>query len=300
MRYLVIRTENLSKFYHHRSALEGITIDVEPGEIYAVLGPQGAGKSTLAQILLGLVRPSAGQAYVLGMDVLRQGEALRKRVGYVPERGNFFPWMKGREVLEILARMRHVTLDERGEALAADFKLDLGRSLGGYSAVERKKLFLVQAFMQPLDLVILDEPTQGLDLEAQDAFYRLARQARSEGRTVFFTTSSILEAERVCDRVALLAPGRLLAVERGVQLRSKSLRRVEVRFATPVSWEAFAGLPNLEELRLEENKLRCVLRGDPDAFLKVASQYRITDFISQQPNLEEIFHRYYGVERYAV
>ncbi|MCX8025766.1 MAG: hypothetical protein N3A60_11235, partial [Thermanaerothrix sp.] len=183
--------------------------------------------------------------------------------------------------------------------LAHQFGLDLNRPFGTYAPSERKILFLIHAFVLPTDVLILDEPTAGLETTAQDVVYRLARQARAEGRTVFFTTSSLLEAERLCDRVALLWQGRVLAVERGVQLRSKTLRRIEMRFATPVACEAFAGLPNLEELHLEDNKLRCVLRGDPDAFLKVASRYRITDFISQQPSLDEIYRRYYGVSGYA-
>lgn len=299
MRYLVIRTENLSKHFDRRVAVENVTLDVEPGEIYAVLGPKGSGKSTLIRLVLGLIRPTRGRVMVLGMDPLRQGLALRQRIGYAPEQGVFYPWMRGDEVLRLLAQTRRLPLSESAADLAHQFGLDLSRPFGAYGWGERKILFLVHAFMFSADVLILDEPTVGLDTVAQDVFYRLARQARTEGRTVFFTTSSLLEAERLCDRVALLWQGRILAVERGVQLRAKTLRRIEMRFATPVACEAFAGLPNLEELYLEENKLRCTLRGDPDAFLKVASQYRITDFISQQPSLDEIYRRYYGVGGYA-
>lgn len=299
MRYLVIRTENLSKRFDRRTALDRVTLDVEPGEIYGVLGPTGAGKSTLVQLLLGMIRPTQGRALVLGLEPARQGMALRQRVGYVPEQGVFYPWMRGEEVLRFLAQTRRVSLTEATFDLAAQFGLDLSRPFSAYSPGERKALFLVQAFMHPADVLILDEPMLGLEITAQDAFSRLARQVRAEGRTIFFTTSSLLEAERLCDRVALLWQGRVLAVERGVQLRAKTLRRIEMRFATPVAWEEFAGLPNLEELQLEDNKLRCTLRGDPDAFLKVASRYRITDFISQQPSLDEIYRRYYGVGGYA-
>ncbi|WP_299025143.1 ABC transporter ATP-binding protein [uncultured Thermanaerothrix sp.] len=299
MRYLVIRTENLSKRFDRRIALDCITFDVEPGEIYAVLGPTGAGKSTLVQLLLGTIRPSQGRALVLGLEPARQGMVLRQRVGYVPEQGVFYPWMRGEEILRSLAQARRIPFTEAVRDLAGQFGLDLERSFSAYSPSERKVLFLVQAFMYPAEVLILDEPMLGLGVVAQDVFSRLARQARAEGRTIFFTTSSLLEAERLCDRVALLWQGRVLAVERGVQLRAKTLRRIEMRFATPVAWEAFAGLPNLEELQLEDNKLRCTLRGDPDAFLKVASRYRITDFISQQPSLDEIYRRYYGVGGYV-
>lgn len=299
MRFLVIRTENLSKHFDRRVAVENVTLDVEPGEIYGILGPIGSGKSTLVRLLLGLLRPTRGRAIVLGMDPLRQGLALRQRIGYTPEQGAFYPWMRGEEVLRLLAQTRRLSLPEEVTDLAHQFGLDLSRPFGTYTPGQRKILFLIHAFVLPADVLILDEPTAGLETTAQDVVYRLARQARAEGRTVFFTTSSLLEAERLCDRVALLWQGRVLAVERGVQLRAKTLRRIEMRFATPVTCEAFAGLPNLEELHLEDNKLRCTLRGDPDAFLKIASQYRITDFISQQPGLDEIYRRYYGVSGYA-
>lgn len=155
------------------------------------------------------------------MDPLRQGLALRQRIGYTPEQGAFYPWMRGEEVLRLLAQTRRLSLPEEVTDLAHQFGLDLSRPFGTYTPGQRKILFLIHAFVFPADVLILDEPTAGLETTAQDVVYRLARQARAEGRTVFFTTSSLLEAERLCDRVALLWQGRVLAVERGVQLRAK-------------------------------------------------------------------------------
>jgi DNA-binding NarL/FixJ family response regulator len=257
--------------------------------------------SPTQEIIEGILAAARGESLLhpaVASRVIQEFQRLRAVPQASPE------WLyeltaRETEVLRLLAQTRRLSLPEEVTDLAHQFGLDLSRPFGTYTPGQRKILFLIHAFVFPADVLILDEPTAGLETTAQDVVYRLARQARAEGRTVFFTTSSLLEAERLCDRVALLWQGRVLAVERGVQLRAKTLRRIEMRFATPVTCEAFAGLPNLEELHLEDNKLRCTLRGDPDAFLKIASQYRITDFISQQPGLDEIYRRYYGVSGYA-
>jgi len=154
--------------------------------------------------------------------------------------------------------------------------------------------------MHQPDLLLLDEPTRHLGGEAQDVFYRLVRQARMEGRSIFLSSSSVAEMERICDRVGVIHGGQLITVERGLNLRARALRKVEMRFAGPVSVDLFARLPNVEDIRLEENKLRCTLCGDPDALIKLASQFRVIDIISQQPTLEEVFRRNYGIEAAAV
>jgi ABC-2 type transport system ATP-binding protein len=148
--------------------------------------------------------------------------------------------------------------------------------------------------------LILDDPAKGLDSSGQAVLYDLLFEARSEGRSVFLASSSLNEMERIADRVAVLYKGELLAIERGVQLRARAMRRVEMRFAAPINIEVFSGLKNLENVSMFHNSLSCIVRGDPDSLIKTASQFRVTDFISQTLTLEEAFQSYYGVNGHAV
>lgn len=299
MRYLVVRTENLTKQYGRRQALLNLTLEVEPGEIYGILGPKGAGKSTFIQILMDLVRPTQGQALVLGMNCQQQGLQVRQKVGYLPENLQISKSMTGEQWIQSLARLRYAVDMNLVRSLASRFELDLSQSIRSYSASERKKLGILQAMMHQPELLIFDEPCSGLDRKTQNVFFQLINEARAEGRTVILASDSLTDMERVCDRVAVLYKGQLVAIERGVQLRARALRVIEMRFATAVNREVFAGMPNLNDLVLEDNKVRCTVQGDPDALIKVASKYRLMDIISQQPTLEEVYRQFYGIGSYA-
>ncbi len=299
MRYLVVRTEKLTKFFGRFRGVEDLTIGVEPGQVYGLLGPQGAGKSTLIRLLMDLMRPTRGHALIFGLDVHHQKAMVQRRVGYLPAEFGFGRSGTAGTLLQGLARLRCEQAWEMAQHLAQRLGLDLSIPAAKLDATQTQKLGLVQAFMHEPDLVILDEPTRFLDQDAQDVLFRWMGEARLQGRSVLFSSAVLCEMERVCDQVAVLHQGHLLAVERGVQLRSRALRRVEMRFSGPVSMDVFCGLPNLEQIWLEENKLRCLLHGDPDPLLKVASQFRVMDILSQQPTLEEVYRSYYGVGAYA-
>lgn len=295
MFYLVIRTENLTKYYGRKLGVQNLTLEVEPGEVYGLLGTPGAGKSTTIRMLLDFVRPTSGRALVLGKDVRHHNLEVRKQVGFLPARFALRSSQTGEDWLHYLARLRGDVSWNDVLSLSDRLKLDLARPWVQFSPSDRQKLGLVQAFMHRPELLLLDEPANGLDADAQQELFRMIHEARLEGRSVLYATQSLHQAERVCDRVAVLHQGSLIAVERAVRLRSRSMRRVEMRFAGPVPGDLFAGLSNVENLHLEDNLLSCIVRGDPDPLIKLASHYRVTDFICQQPALEEVFHSYYGV-----
>lgn len=299
MRYRVIRTENLTKYYGQRLGVKDLTLEVEPGEIFGFLGPNGAGKTTTILLLLDFIRPTSGRAWVMGKDSRRNSLAIRQQVGYLPADYALFERLSAGEMLRYFSTLRRATDHERVRQLAEAFALDLGQPAAALNPVEKQKIGLVQAFMHRPELLILDEPTRLLDAAATQTLYRLVAEARAEGRTVFLSSSSLIEMERICDRVAVIYRGRLVAVERGVQLRARALRKIEMRFAGPVAAEAFNRLPNLKDVRVGENSLSCTLSGDPDVLIKTASQFRVVDIISQTPTLEEVFGNYYGVESYA-
>ncbi len=299
MRYMVIRTEQLTRTFGQICAIDNLTMEVEPGEVFGLLGLPGSGKTTLIRLLLDMLRPTSGRAVVLFLDSRRHSLEIRRRVGYIPSSLYLDPRLTAGEMLHFLANLRGGGVYDRARALAANFSLDLSARISALPAPERQKIGLVQAFMHDPELLILDEPTRGLDSAARSVFYRLVTEARSAGHSVFFSTCSLAETERICDRVGVLNAGRLVTVERAVQLRLRSLRKIEMRFASPVTLDAFARLPNVQNLSLEDNLLRCTVQGDTDALIKAASQYRVTDFISQQPSLEEAFQAYYGVSSHA-
>jgi len=295
MRYLVIRTENLTKNFGRKPALQNLTLEVEPGEVFGILGPKGAGKSTFLNILMNLVRPTSGVALVMGMDSQRNGLQVRRLVSYLPDILALPLGLTGEQILDRFASLTGLIDEDYVTSLAERFKIDLSRRAQDYSLVEKRALSIIQAFMRRTELVLLDAPSTGLDTERQSQLYHLISETRANGVTVVIASQSLTEMERISDRVAVLYSGNLVAVERGVTLRKRALRKIELRFADPIHREAFANLPNLNDLVLEDNKLRCTLQGDPDALFKAASQFRLLDVISQQPSLDEVFNKFYGV-----
>ncbi len=295
MYYVVIRTENLTKTYGTHRGVEELTFQVEPGEIFGLLGPQNAGKSTVVRLLLDFARPTSGRALIFGQDVRRNPQETRSQVGFLPANFSIFDQFNGLGTLSFLAGLRRGADLTYARQLAERLGVDLNLPAARLSSTDRQKIGLAQAFMHHPELLILDEPTRNLDPEAQKVFAQLMAEVRAQGSTVLFTSASLPEVERCCDRVGVLHQGRLIEVVRAVRLRSRSLRKVEMRFGCPVPADAFAQLNNLQDVRLEDNQLRCTVQGDPDSLIKIASQYRVTDMICQQPTLEETYHRYYGL-----
>ncbi|MHB1482065.1 MAG: ABC transporter ATP-binding protein [Bellilinea sp.] len=295
MRYLVLRTENLTKNYGRSKALVNISLEVEPGEVYGILGPKGAGKSTLLNIFMNNVRPTSGIAMVMGMDSVRHSHQLRQLVGFLPEHLPFPENLTGEQIINRLASLHGPVDFGYVRGLADRFGLDISRRISDLSRAGQKSLGIVRAFMRRPELVLLDSPSINLDLERQNQLYKLIADTRTTGATVVVASQSLVEMERISDRVAVLHQGNLLAVERGVVLRSRALRKIEMRFAEPICGEAFAGLTNIHDLALDDNKLRCTLQGEPDALFKKASQFRLLDVISQQPTLDEVYHNFYGI-----
>ena len=299
MRYLAIRTEQLTIHHGQRRGVDNISLDVEPGEVFGVLGLKGAGKTSLIQSLAGELQPTSGQVLIFGMEYRSRRKQILPRVGYVPQ-------STCRHLIgTVESRLRSVG-SAIGDAawaeairLADQIGLDLHQPLRSLSIQENTLMTLVAAWMHSPDLLLLDEPSRVLTIQQQEVLHQWIRQARMQGKSIFITSSSSAEMERLCDRVAVIHRGALIALERGVNLRAKSLRRVEMRFATPVPMDMFFSLPNLEDVYLEENKFSCVLRGDPDALIKLASRYRVIDLTSQQLSLDEVFRRNYGISTAA-
>jgi len=289
----VILTEGLVKRYGRNRGLDGLDLEVQPGEVYGFLGPNGAGKTTTIRLLLDLIRPTQGRATVLGLDPRRDGVALRRRVGYLA--GDFVVdgRQTGRELLTFLGSLRGGVPRARIDELAGRLDLDLGRKVKTLSRGNRQKLGVVQAFMHAPELLVLDEPTSGLDPFLQQEFVAMVREASHAGRTVFMSSHVMSEVQQTAHRVGIIREGRLVTVERVETLRERAVRKVEIHFDAPVPAAEFAALPGVSDLRVDGAVLRCRLAGRADALVKAAGRHTVVDLLSEEPDLEELFFDYY-------
>jgi ABC-2 type transport system ATP-binding protein len=290
-----IETKKLTKWYGHGSrGIVDVDLVVESGQVFGFLGPNGAGKSTTIRLLLDLIRPTSGSASVLGLDVHRDRLAIDRRVSYVPGELSLYSDLTGRQLLTYLGNLQGSVDEAYREKLIERLELDPTRKIKSLSRGNKQKVGLVAAFMIRPELLILDEPTAGLDPFIQLEFEHLCEEARSEGRTVFISSHQLPEVEHLCDRVGIIREGRLLAVEAISTLKERALRKLEIDFGGPVKPEAFANLPGVRDLTINGRLLTCTVMGSVDALVKAASRFEVVNLRSIETSLEEIFMAYYG------
>lgn len=287
--------ENLTKYYGSVRGIDDLTLEVRPGEIFGFLGPNGSGKSTTISTVLDFIRPTRGTATVLGMDSRRETTEIHRRVGYLPGELSMYEKMTGRELLDYLAALRGVQAETEIASLAERFDLDLGRKIRTYSSGNRQKVGLVQAFMHRPQLLILDEPTNGLDPIVQQEFYALLREVSDEGRTVFLSSHILPEVERITDRAAIIRRGRLMVVAEIEQLKQRAQRQLELTFSTVVDPAAFAALETVKGVTTDHDghTLAITVAGSVDPVIKLAAQYEVERVISHDGDLESAFLAYY-------
>ncbi|MCL6527612.1 MAG: ABC transporter ATP-binding protein [Thermaceae bacterium] len=294
----VIRTEKLSKYYGQRRGVVELDLEVKAGEVFGFLGPNGAGKTTTIRMLLDLIRPSSGQVWVLAQAVWGN-VGLRRRLGYLPGELSFYEGLTGWELLRYLGRLRGSLDPAYLQQLLERFDLDPSHKLRTLSKGSRQKVGLVQAFMHRPELLILDEPTAGLDPLLQVEFQKLVREVQEQGASVFLSSHMMGEVQALCDRVGIIREGRLVAVSTIGELTERSLRRVRIRFDEAVTPGDWAQVPGLKDLRFDGDWLEATVQGSLDPLIKAAAQHRVRDFISQEPSLEEIFLTYYDTRSAA-
>ena len=290
----VVATEHLTKSYGATRGIVDISLTVEAGEVFGFLGPNGAGKTTTIRTLLDFIRPSSGRATVLGMESSMSSVEIHRRVGYLP--GEFVPYehLTGREYLDFFAALRGGVDRDLVDELADRLQSDPSAKIASLSHGNKQKLGVIQAFMHRPALLILDEPTQGLDPIIQQRFHELVLEARAAGQTVFLSSHDLSEVERVCDRVGIIRDGRLITVEDIGSLRTRAARQLEIRFASPVPAAIFAGLPGVRDVEVHSDVLRCTIVGPMDAIVKAAARFDVIDLTSHEPSLEDIFLTFYG------
>ncbi|EFW90568.1 ABC transporter related protein [Haladaptatus paucihalophilus DX253] len=286
-----IAIEELTKYYGDVRGVEDLTFAVESGEIFGFLGPNGAGKSTAIRLLLGLLKPTSGTAQVLGHTITERTRSVEGRIGYVPGDATVYENVTGAELLDYFATLSG---DERREELLDRFPVPIDRAVKNYSRGNRQKLALVQAFMHDPDLLIMDEPTAGLDPLAQNALYELLLAERDRGVTVLFSTHVLSEVRKVCDRVGIIRDGRLVALENIGELLAKSGKIVRLDLAEdpPPDDLLFDGA--LSSDLDPDGYYRLVVTENFDGLVDVLDRYSVLDLEVEETSLEDVFMEFYG------
>jgi len=290
----IIKIQNLTKFYGKSRGIIDVNLDVKAGEIFGYMGPNGSGKTTTIRILLDLIRPSRGSAIICGQSAQAPSRNVLQRVGYLPGELSLYHDMSVGHYLQFFAGLKKCDCDSEIEEFANRLDCNLSQKINSLSQGNKQKVGLIQAFMHRPELIILDEPTNSLDPLMRHELFQIISEVKADGRTVFFSSHVLSEVERICDRAAIIRKGKIVKIENIAELQIQSLHDVEIHFFDPVPENVFENMAGIDHISITQRTLKCRVKGDMDPLIKLAAKYKIKNFLSHQPNLEEIFLAYYG------
>lgn len=290
----IIDITDLSKFYGKSRGIEHVNLKIDEGEIFGFIGPNGAGKSTTIRILLNLIFPTGGSAKIMGMDVIKETKEIKRLVGYVPSDAGAYGSMEVNEFLSYCMRFYGAQKDtHRIAELSTLFELDLKRKIAELSMGNRKKVSIVQSLLHNPKLLILDEPTTGLDPLMQANFFELLRSENRKGMTIFYSSHILSEVQILCKRVAIIREGKIVQLEDIETLRKKQLKKVYIEFEDHVNKEKFS-IPGIESVITgSDNILSFMFSGNINELVSLLAGRKIANLMIEEPSLEEIFMHYY-------
>lgn len=292
---IAIEAVGLTKYYGDIPGIVDLDLEVTTGEIFGFLGPNGAGKSTTIRTYLDLLHPSSGTVTILGYDSHEESVDIRQRTGYLPGDLAMYDDMTAREMLRYFSSLRGVDTTARVEELADRLQLDLDIKIGSYSSGNRQKVGIVQAFMHDPELLILDEPSTGLDPLMQQEFYQMLDEVRQAGRTVFLSSHILPEVERTADRIGIVRNSRLVTVQTVDDLKARARRHFQILFAEQISPAEFSELPGVQSAMSSHDGygVDILIEGPVDGLLGKAAEHRMENVISHEGDLEEAFLAFY-------
>jgi ABC-2 type transport system ATP-binding protein len=290
----VIRTEKLTKKYGSHRGIVDVDLEVQQGEVFGFLGPNGAGKTTTIRVLLDLIRPTSGRAFVFDIESSSDPSAIHRRIGYLPGEFTLYDRLTGAQTLEYFGNLRGGVDRAYQASLIERFELDTGRRFREYSKGNKQKVGLVIALQHKPELLILDEPTSGLDPLVQQTFFTTVGEQVKGGATVFLSSHILSEVEKTCDRVAIIRDGVIVRLDRVDALRDLAHHQVEMRFAGDPPADAFRKLPGVSDVEVTDHLIRLRVLGPITGVVQTAARVGVTDFLSREPSLEETFLAQYG------
>ncbi|HZK33057.1 MAG TPA: ABC transporter ATP-binding protein [Tissierellaceae bacterium] len=287
----IIETKNLTKYYGKTLGIKDVSIKVSKGEIFGFIGPNGAGKSTTIRLLLSLIYPTSGESKLFGKDAIEHGPEVRKKIGYLPSEIFYYDKMKVIDLLNYSASFYEKDCTSRIKELSDTMELDLNRRIEDLSYGNKKKVGIVQGLLHEPELIILDEPTGGLDPLMQQKFFNIIRDENNKGATVFFSSHILGEVQELCNRVAIIRKGSIIEIEDIKTLRENNYKKITV-LGKDLNPEIF-NLKGVTKLVKEEDEINFFYKGDINKITRVVSTINLRDISIEEPTLEEIFMHYY-------
>ncbi|MFA5800932.1 MAG: ABC transporter ATP-binding protein [Thermoleophilia bacterium] len=288
----IIETKNLTKYYGKSKGIKDVSLSVQKGEILGFIGPNGAGKSTTIRILLSLIYPTSGSATIFGKDVIQYGPEIKRDIGYLPSEVFYYENMRVKDLLEYSASFYKKDCSKRIIEISGLLKLDLTKKIDDLSYGNKKKVGIVQGLLHDPELIMLDEPTGGLDPLIQKNFFELLREESREGTTIFFSSHILSEVQKICDRVAIIKDGELINIESMEHLIQNNYKRIHLTTREKAEDGLFK-LPGVSDLSVEKNQVSFLYKGDVNTISRILAQIDLVDLIVGEPDLEEIFMHYY-------
>jgi len=296
----VIETKKLTKYYGQARGILDVDLSVKPGEIFGFIGPNGAGKSTTIRTLLGLIHPTSGSATIFGKDITKYGPEIKEEIGYLPSEVFYYDGMRAIDLLKYSAsfyKKDPKAINQRIQELAALLDLNLTKKIDDLSYGNRKKVGIIQGLAHEPKLIILDEPTGGIDPLIQQRFFDLLKQANAKGATILFSSHNLSEVQKLCDRVAIIKEGKLIQVETISSLVDNTYKRIRLEAAAKVDKTYFVGLKGISDLAIKDGSISFLFRGHINDITKKIAGLDLTNILIEEPDLEEIFLHYYKTER---
>ncbi len=287
----VIETKNLTKYYGKSKGIEDVSLNVEEGEIFGFIGPNGAGKSTTIRLLLSLIYPTSGEAKLFGKDAIKFGPELRRKIGYLPSEIFYYDKMKVVDLLNYSASFYDKDCKNRIKELAQIMELDLNRRIEDLSYGNKKKVGIVQGLLHEPELIILDEPTGGLDPLMQQKFFSIIKEENKKGTTVFFSSHILSEVQELCNRVAIIRNGSIIEIEDIKVLRENNYKKISI-VGEHITKDLFQ-IDGVTKLIKDNDRVNFFYKGDINIITKAISSIKAIDVSIEEPTLEEIFMHYY-------
>ena len=282
----IVELTSVTKYYGRFKGIEDVDISVQKGEVFGLLGTNGAGKTTILRIIMGLIKPTKGTISIFGSDLINNLD--KKKIGYLQGDYSTYNGMKVKDLLYFINKTRNTNIDNSND-LCKRFSLDQQRKIGELSKGNKQKLGIVQAFMSDPDLLLLDEPTSGLDPMMQQEFQNLILETKESGKTIIMSSHIITEIENTCSRVAIVQEGNLITTEKVSNITKNRINQIKVVFEKQIPLDELKNLKEIINIKVDKNNLTCEIIGSPDNFIEFLSKNKIIDLTIQPASIEDFF-----------